>query len=414
MSRMRANLCRICKTPLTHSFSDLGVSPLANSYLTDEQLDRMEPFYPLHAYVCDNCFLVQVTEFEPPENIFSDYAYFSSYSDSWLVHAQQYTEQMIERFGLDGDSQVIEVASNDGYLLQYFVEQGIPSLGVEPAENVAAEAEKKGVPTIVKFFGIETAEELASDGKQADLMNGTNVLAQVTDLHGFVEGFRILLKPQGVVTVEFPHLLKLIDENQFDTIYHEHFSYFSFFTVIALFAQHQLKVFDVEELPTFGGSLRIFFCHAGDQTKSVSQRVEDLLNREISAGIKDVAFYVRFNEKVKQVKREILEFVLKAKAENKTIVCYGAPAKGNTLLNYCGIRTDFIDYTVDRNPHKQNHFLPGTHIPIHPPDKVKETKPDYLVILPWNLQEEIMEQMSCIREWGGQFVVFIPGVEINP
>lgn len=411
---MSANLCRICKTPLTHSFSDLGVSPLANSYLTNEQLDRMEPFYPLHAYVCDNCFLVQVTEFEPPENIFSDYAYFSSYSDSWLTHAQQYTEQMIERFGLDGDSQVVEVASNDGYLLQYFVEKGIPSLGVEPAENVAAEAEKKGVPTIVKFFGIETAEELVSDGKQADLMNGTNVLAQVTDLHGFVEGFRILLKPQGVVTVEFPHLLKLIDENQFDTIYHEHFSYFSFFTVIELFAQHQLKVFDVEELPTFGGSLRIFFCHAGDQTKSVSQRVEDLLNREISAGIKDVAFYLRFNEKVRQVKREILEFMLKAKAANKTIACYGAPAKGNTLLNYCGIRTDFIDYTVDRNPHKQNHFLPGTHIPIHHPDKVKETKPDYLVILPWNLKEEIMEQMSCIREWGGQFVVFIPGVEINP
>lgn len=377
-------------------------------------MDRMEPFYPLHAFVCDNCYLVQVTEFEPPENIFSDYAYFSSYSDSWLEHAQQYTEQMIERFGLDGDSQVVEVASNDGYLLQYFVEKGIPSLGVEPAENVAAEAEKKGVPTIVKFFGIETAEELVSDGKQADLMNGTNVLAQVTDLHGFVEGFRILLKPQGVVTVEFPHLLQLIDENQFDTIYHEHFSYFSFFTVIELFAQHQLKVFDVEELPTFGGSLRIFFCHAGDQTKSVSQRVENLLNREISAGIKDVAFYLRFNEKVKQVKREILEFVLKAKAENKTIACYGAPAKGNTLLNYCGIRTDFIDYTVDRNPHKQNHFLPGTHIPIHHPDKVKETKPDYLVILPWNLKEEIMEQMACIREWGGQFVVFIPGVEVYP
>jgi 2-polyprenyl-3-methyl-5-hydroxy-6-metoxy-1,4-benzoquinol methylase len=374
----------------------------------------MEPFYPLHAFVCDNCYLLQVTEFEPPENIFSDYAYFSSYSDSWLEHAQQYTEQMIERFGLDGDSQVVEVASNDGYLLQYFVEKGIPSLGVEPAENVAAEAEKKGVPTIVKFFGIETAEELVSDGKQADLMNGTNVLAQVTDLHGFVEGFRILLKPQGVVTVEFPHLLQLIDENQFDTIYHEHFSYFSFFTVIELFAQHQLKVFDVEELPTFGGSLRIFFCHAGDQTKSVSQRVENLLNREISAGIKDVAFYLRFNEKVKQVKREILEFVLKAKAENKTIACYGAPAKGNTLLNYCGIRTDFIDYTVDRNPHKQNHFLPGTHIPIHHPDKVKETKPDYLVILPWNLKEEIMEQMACIREWGGQFVVFIPGVEVYP
>lgn len=411
---MSANLCRICKTSLTHSFSDLGVSPLANSYLTEEQLDRMEPFYPLHAFVCDNCYLVQVTEFEPPENIFSDYAYFSSYSDSWLEHAQQYTEQMIERFGLDGDSQVVEVASNDGYLLQYFVEKGIPSLGVEPAENVAAEAEKKGVPTIVKFFGIETAEELVSDGKQADLMNGTNVLAQVTDLHGFVEGFRILLKPQGVVTVEFPHLLQLIDENQFDTIYHEHFSYFSFFTVIELFAQHQLKVFDVEELPTFGGSLRIFFCHAGDQTKSVSQRVENLLNREISAGIKDVAFYLRFNEKVKQVKREILEFVLKAKAENKTIACYGAPAKGNTLLNYCGIRTDFIDYTVDRNPHKQNHFLPGTHIPIHHPDKVKETKPDYLVILPWNLKEEIMEQMACIREWGGQFVVFIPGVEVYP
>lgn len=409
---MKELKCSFCEAPLKYSFADLGVSPLANSYLNDVQLNQMEPFYPLHAYVCDTCYLVQVKEFETPESIFGDYAYFSSYSDSWLAHAREYAEEMIERFGLDTNSQVVEVASNDGYLLQYFVEKGIPALGVEPARNVAEVAQKKGIPTIVKFFGVQTANELAADSKYADLINGINVLAQVTDLHDFAEGFKILLKPHGVATIEFPHLMKLIDENQFDTIYHEHFSYFSFFTVKEIFAKHGLSVFDVEELPTFGGSLRIFLCHTEDNSKSVSNRVSDLLDRELSAGVNDLSLYLSFNEKVKKTKRKILEFLLKAKAEGKSIACYGAPAKGNTLLNYCGIRTDFIDYTVDRSPHKQGHFLPGTRIPIYHPDKIKETKPDYLVILVWNIKEEIMDQMSHIRDWGGRFVVLIPEVQV--
>ncbi len=409
---MNSIKCRFCGSPLKHSFIDLGVSPFANSYLKEEQLQQMEPFYPLHAYICDVCYLVQLNKFESPEQIFGDYAYFSSYSETWLKHAKDYTELMIERFGFDSDSQVIEIASNDGYLLQYFKEKRIPVLGVEPAKNVAQVAEAAGISTVVKFFGVETATELASKGKNADLMLGNNVLAHVPDLNDFVKGFKILLKPQGVITIEFPHLIQLIEENQFDTIYHEHFSYFSLITVKKVFAEHGFTVFDVDELPTHGGSLRIYACHAEDTSKPVSDRMSDLLNREIDAGFTNLGFYHSFAERVKETKRNILDFMLTAKNEGKSIVGYGAPAKGNTLLNYCGIRTDFIDYTVDRSPHKQGHYLPGTRIAIKHPDEIEKTKPDYLLILPWNLKEEIMEQMSHIREWGGRFVVLIPKVKV--
>lgn len=408
------NTCRSCGNPLKHTFVELGVSPLANSYLTEKQLQQMEPFYPLHAYVCDACYLVQLNEFESPEQIFGDYAYFSSYSESWLNHAKEYTNLMVKRFGLNSNSHVVEIASNDGYLLQYFKEKGIPVLGIEPAKNVAKVAQEAGIPTITKFFGVQTASELSTEGKLADLMLGNNVLAHVPDLNNFVKGFKVLLKPQGVITMEFPHLMRLIEENQFDTIYHEHFSYFSLITVIKVFAKHGLTIFDVQELPTHGGSLRIYACHAEDISKPVSERISDLLNREIDAGFTDLELYQSFGKRVKETKRNILDFMIKIKREGKSIVGYGAPAKGNTLLNYCGIRTDFIDYTVDRSPHKQGHFLPGTRIPIYQPDKIKKTKPDYLIILPWNLKDEIMEQMAHIRDWGGQFVTLIPDVKIYP
>jgi SAM-dependent methyltransferase len=408
------NTCRFCGNPLKHTFVELGVSPLANSYLTEEQLQQMEPFYPLHAYVCDACYLVQLNEFESPDQIFSDYAYFSSYSESWLNHAKEYTNLMVERFGFDANSLVVEIASNDGYLLQYFKEKGIPVLGVEPAKNVAKVAQDAGIPSITKFFGVQTASELFTEGKSADLMLGNNVLAHVPDLNDFVKGFKVLLKPQGVITMEFPHLMRLIEENQFDTIYHEHFSYFSLITVKKVFAKHDLTIFDVHELPTHGGSLRIYACHAEDTSKPVSERISDLLNREIDVGFTDLELYQSVGKRVKETKRNILDFMIKAKRQGKSLVGYGAPAKGNTLFNYCGIRTDFIDYTVDRSPHKQGHFLPGTRIPIYHPDKIKETKPDYLIILPWNLKDEIMEQMAHIRDWGGQFVTLIPDVKIYP
>ncbi len=407
-------MCRSCGNELTYTFVDLGVSPLANSYLKAEQLEEMEPFYPLHAYVCENCFLVQLNEFQSSEQIFGDYAYFSSYSESWLKHAREYTELMLDRFGFDSNHQIIEIASNDGYLLQYFRNKGLPVLGVEPAQNVAKVARDAGIPTLSKFFGVQTATEMAAQGKYADLMLGNNVLAHVPDLNDFVEGFRILLKPQGIITMEFPHLMRLMEQNQFDTIYHEHFSYFSFITVKKVFAAHYLAVFDVEELPTHGGSLRIFACHAEDKSRTIGQSVRNLVEREKDAGFESLEHYLSFAEKVKETKRNILEFMVKVKKQRKSMAGYGAPAKGNTLLNYCGIGTDFIDYTVDRSPHKQGHFLPGTHIPIYHPDKINETKPAYLVILPWNLKEEIMEQMSHIRDWGGQFVTLIPEVRIYP
>lgn len=404
--------CRFCNAQLKHLFVSLGVSPLANSYLTKEQLHKMESFYPLNVYVCDSCFLVQLQEFESPEKIFSDYAYFSSYSDTWLKHASDYVDKMIKMFQFNACSHIVEIASNDGYLLQYFVEKGIPVLGIEPAHNVAEVAKRKGILTETAFFGTRTAEQLKSKGKQADLLLGNNVLAHVPDLNDFVAGLKILLKPQGVITMEFPHLMRLIENIQFDTIYHEHFSYFSFLTVEKIFAAHGLTLFDVEELSTHGGSLRIYAKHREDNTKPVSASVHELRQREENNGYTDITRYLTFKEKVEAIKRDILALLIKIKGEGTTIVGYGAPAKGNTLLNYCGIRTDFIDYTVDRNPHKQKHYLPGSHIPIESPDKIKETKPDYVFILPWNLKDEIIEQITYIREWGGKFIVPIPKVEV--
>jgi hypothetical protein len=372
----------------------------------------MEPFYPLHVQVCDQCFLVQLEAYVSPEHIFTEYAYFSSYADSWLQHAKAYTDLMVERFGLNEQSNVVELASNDGYLLQYFVEKRIPCLGIEPAANVAKVAIDKGIPTLVEFFGVKSAQKLADQGKQADLLLGNNVLAQVPDLNDFVAGMKILLKPKGVITVEFPHLSCLMAENQFDTIYHEHFSYFSLITSEKIFAAHGLTIFDVEEIPTHGGSLRIYARHQEDNSQPISDRLIQLRQREEEAGITQMESYVNFAEQVKETKRKLLDFLIKAKREGKTVVGYGAPGKGNTLLNYCAIRTDFLDYTVDRNPYKQGKFLPGTHIPIYHPDKIAETKPDYVLILPWNFKDEIIKQMASIRDWGGQFVVPIPEVRV--
>ncbi len=408
---MNTGNCRFCSTPLTHSFCDLGMSPLSNAYLSSAQLNQMEPFFPLHAYVCDTCYLVQLQEFQSPEKIFGDYAYFSSYSESWLAHAQAYTEAMSSRFELNSHSQVIEIASNDGYLLQYFKQKGIPVLGIEPAANVAEVALQKGIPTLTKFFGVATANALARDKLHADLLLGNNVLAHVPDLNDFVAGMKILLKPDGVITMEFPHLLRLMQENQFDTIYHEHFSYFSFTTVEKIFAKHGIALFDVDELPTHGGSLRIYGRHSEAGGKPTA-RIEDLKLRERAARLTDHSAYSAFAEQVRETKRGLLEFLIKTKRAGKHIVGYGAAAKGNTLLNYCGVRQDFLDYTVDRSPHKQGKYLPGTHIPIYAPDKIRETKPDFVLILPWNLKSEVVEQMAHIRAWGGKFIVPVPHVEV--
>jgi 2-polyprenyl-3-methyl-5-hydroxy-6-metoxy-1,4-benzoquinol methylase len=405
--------CRFCSTSLRAMMVDLGMSPLANAYLTAEQLHQMEPFYPLRVYVCQRCWLVQLEAFTAPESIFSDYAYFSSYSDSWLQHAKAYVEMAVERFNLTATSQVVEIASNDGYLLQYFVTQGIPVLGIEPAENVAAAAQQHGIQTLVRFFGEDLAKQLVAHGTQADLVVGNNVLAHVPQLNDFVSGLKKVLKPHGVITMEFPHLLRLMAEKQFDTIYHEHFSYFSLRTVRAVFAAHGLTLFDVDELPTHGGSLRIYARHREDTSHPVTTRVTDLLAREEAVGLQCVDTYLAFAEEVKATKRRCLEFFLQMKQHKKNLAGYGAPAKGNTLLNYLGVRTDFLDYTVDRSPHKQGHFLPGTHIPILHPDVITTTRPDYLVILPWNIQAEIRQQMAHIREWGGQFVTLIPDVVVS-
>jgi 2-polyprenyl-3-methyl-5-hydroxy-6-metoxy-1,4-benzoquinol methylase len=406
------NQCRFCDNSLEYTFIDLGISPLANAYIEAERINEMELFYPLRVFVCEQCYLVQLPVFQSSENIFSDYAYFSSFSDTWLQHAKNYTDLMINRFGFSTESQVIEIASNDGYLLQYFKEKGIPVLGIEPAKNVAQAAREVGIETLERFFGCQTAKELTQEGKCADLLIGNNVLAHVPDIKDFLKGMKIILKANGVITVEFPHLMRLIIENQFDTIYHEHFSYFSFTVANKIFGQHGLIIFDVDELPTHGGSLRIYVRHAEDTSKGISENVRALLEREAAEGLESLEYYLSFNQKVQSTKRSILEFMVRTKNEGKTIVGYGAPAKGNTLLNYCGIRTDFIEYTVDRSPHKQGHFLPGTHIPIHHPDKIKETQPDYVIILPWNLKDEIMNQMAHIRGWSGKFVTLIPEVRI--
>ena len=404
--------CRFCGATVRHTFIDLGMSPLCESYLRVQQLNEMEPFYPLHVFVCENCFLVQLQEYVSVESIFGEYAYFSSYSESWLAHAKTYTERMIKRFTLGPRSQVVELASNDGYLLQYFVLAGIPSLGIEPAANVAAAAVTKDVPTLVKFFNRQSAEELATQGMKADLLLGNNVLAQVPDLNSFVAGMKILLKPNGVITMEFPHLVKLMEEGQFDTIYHEHFSYFSLFSVEKIFSAHGLMLFDVEELPTHGGSLRIYACHAEDRTKDLSPGMFSVRAAEEAAGLSNLESYSSFAERTKETKCALLEFLIHARRNGKQVVGYGAPGKGNTLLNYCGIRSDLLAYTVDRNPYKQGKFLPGSHIPIFGPERIRETKPDYVLILPWNLKDEIMQQLAYIREWNGQFIVPIPEVQL--
>lgn len=414
MHNMSRSCCRSCGTRLEHTFVDLGMSPLANSYIKPEQLNRMESFYPLHVYVCAKCLLVQLEQFSTPHDIFSDYAYFSSFSDSWVTHAKTYVDMITDRFRLNHNSKVVEIASNDGYLLQNFVAQGIPALGVEPAANVAEVAKKKGINTKVAFFGEKTAVDLCADGWSADLIIGNNVLAHVPDLNDFVEGLKVLLKPTGLITMEFPHLLQLMEQNQFDTIYHEHFSYFSFIAVEQVFARHGMKLFDVEELPTHGGSLRIYACHDQDGSKQIEARVYELKSREEAAGFNQLNHYLSFSPQVEATKRKLLSFLISARNDGKRVVGYGAPAKGNTLLNYCGVRTDLIDYTVDRSPHKQGHFLPGVRIPIYAPEQIRQTHPDYLLILPWNLREEVMQQMSWIREWGGKFVVPIPEVKVYP
>ena len=407
-----SSTCRFCSTPLTHTFCDLGMSPLSNSYIAADELQAEEQFYPLHAYVCGACFLVQLDEFASPQEIFSDYAYFSSFSDSWLEHCKDYTQLMQSRLGLDESSLVVEIASNDGYLLQYFMDAGIQVLGVEPATNVAAAAEDKGIPTIVKFFGTETARELVDAGQQADLLLGNNVLAHVPDINDFVAGMAIALKPGGVITMEFPHLLQLIQNNQFDTIYHEHFSYLSLLSVEQIFARHGLQVFDVDEIQTHGGSLRIYARLADNEP--VSDNIIALRKKEADGRLSNLDTYAAFGEKAQEIKRSLLDFLSAAKREGKRVAAYGAPAKGNTLLNYCGVRQEFIDFTVDRNPAKQNRFLPGTHLPVYAPEKLSDTKPDYVLILPWNIKDEIMDKMQHIRDWGGKFVVPIPKVEVLP
>jgi 2-polyprenyl-3-methyl-5-hydroxy-6-metoxy-1,4-benzoquinol methylase len=405
--------CRFCAAPLTQTFVDLGLSPLANSLLSEADLVREEPRYPLHAYVCGNCLLVQLGEFASPQDIFEDYVYFSSFSDSWVEHARRYVEQMIERFGFDARSSVVEIASNDGYLLQWFVERGVPVLGVEPAANVAAAAEAKGIPTLVRFFSEQTARELVEQGLDADLVIGNNVLAHVPALNDFVAGLEVLLAPDGVVTMEFPHLLRLIAETEFDTIYHEHFSYFSALTVERVFAAHGLRLFDVEELPTHGGSLRIYAAHADSDAHADTGRVAELVERERAAGLADLASYARFDERVREVRKGLREFLEGKRAEGRSVAAYGAAAKGVTLLNYCGIGPELVEYVADRSPHKQGRYLPGVRLPIRPPEHVAGTKPDFLLLLAWNLKEEIVEQMSHVREWGGRFVTPVPEVAVH-
>ncbi len=411
MAETSGPTCRFCGTSLEFTFVDLGMSPFCESFLREDQLDQMEGFFPLHVYVCDQCYLVQLEEYLPPEDIFAEYAYFSAYSDSWLSHAKAYVDMITERLGLDTSSQVVELASNDGYLLQYFVQKGIPALGIEPAANVAHAAIERNVETLVEFFDDELGQLLAGAGRSADLIIGNNVLAQVPNLNSFVEGIRLLLAPGGVVTIEFPHLLRLMEENQFDTIYHEHFSYFSFSTAERIFAAHGMTLFDVDELPTHGGSLRIYGRHAGDTSKPVSAAAIALREREEAAGLNGLDAYRLFREQVEATKRDLLTFLIERRREGATIAGYGAPGKGNTLLNYCGIRTDFLEYTVDRNPYKHGMYLPGTHIPIYPPDRIAETKPDYILILPWNLKDEISKQLAYTGEWGAKLVVPIPKVQ---
>ncbi len=405
--------CRFCSNNLNHVFLDLGSSPPANAYLTEKDLGKIEPYYPLIVYICDNCFLVQLPEFQAPKEIFENYSYFSSYSKSWLEHSKNYCDSAIEKYNLNSKSRVVEIASNDGYLLKFFKQGGIPILGIEPAKNVAKVAIEAGIPTIDKFFGKNTAIELLEEGLAADLLIGNNVLAHVPDINDFVSGMKILLKEKGCISMEFPHLLRLIEGNQFDTIYNEHFSYFTLYSASSIFKHQGLKIISIEEIPTHGGSLRICATHIENNDLPVEKSVNNLEKLELESGLTNLASYLTFKDKVNQTKRDILKFLIESKEKGNSIVAYGAPAKGNTLLNYCGIRSDFIDYTVDVNPHKQGKFLPGTHIPIYHPEKIKDTKPDLLVILPWNIGKEITSEMKHVRNWGCRFVTFIPDVRVE-
>ncbi len=405
---MKSVACRFCATALEDTVVDLGMSPLCESFLSAEQLDRMEPFYPLHVWVCRKCLLVQLSEYVRAEEIFTEYAYFSSFSSAWLKHAEEYVSMISERLRLGKESFVVELASNDGYLLQYFVKRGVPCLGIEPAANVAKAAKERGVDTQVAFFDEKSATALRAAGRSADLVLGNNVLAQIPDLNSFVAGIPIILKPKGTATFEFPHLMRLFEGNQFDTIYHEHFSYFSLLSVETIFARHGLTIFDVEELWTHGGSLRIYARHTADETRPVTERLRALREREEAAGYRRVETYTGFELQVRETKRKLLDLLIQAKRGGKRIAAYGAPGKGNTLLNYCGIRTDFIDFAVDRNPYKHGKFLPGTHIPIFPPERIDEVHPDYILILPWNFKDEILAQLAPARSWGARFIVPIP------
>jgi SAM-dependent methyltransferase len=404
--------CRFCNEPVTNIFVDLGISPLSNAFLKKEMLNDVEKKFPLCVYVCDNCFLVQLPEFEKPENIFEDYAYFSSYSSIWLEHAENYVDMMIKKFDFNEKSVVIEIASNDGYLLQFFKEKNIPILGIEPAVNVAKVAKEKGIPTITKFFGVNTANELKKENKLSDLIIGNNVLAHVPNLNDFVKGLKILLKSTGIITLEFPHILQLIEKNQFDTIYHEHFSYLSLNTVKQIFEFHNIIIFDVEEIPTHGGSLRIYAKHKINKNFEIKNSVNDLLEKEKEFGLLNLSFYLEFSRKVELVKKELIEFFNNTKQNGKKIVCYGAAAKGNTLLNYCGIGKENIEYVVDINSYKQGLYLPGSHLHIKKPEEIKKDKPDFILILPWNIKEEIMKDISFIHDWNGKFVIPIPKVMI--
>ncbi len=403
--------CRFCNSKLNTIFIDLGKLPLANSYLKENEFDD-EKFYPLCAYVCNDCFLVQLEEIEKAENIFSDYAYFSSYSTSWLKHSQNYVEMITSKLNLTKDNLVIEIASNDGYLLQNFLEKNIPVLGIEPARNVANSAIEKNIPTIIKFFNSDLASKLVSEGKQADLIIGNNVLAHVPCLNDFIKGLKKLLKPNGIITLEVPHLLQLMKNRQFDTIYHEHFSYFSLITLKRIFEEHGFKIFDVEEIPTHGGSLRLYIIHQENTHTTMSENVSCVIEKEKNNYLDNISTYEKFNEEITKLKSNLVNLITEIRSRSKKIICYGAPAKGNTLLNYCNISKDMIEYTVDKNPNKQNLFLPGTHIPIFSPQKFHDTKPDFVLILPWNLQDEIVTELEFIKDWGGQFIIPIPEVKI--
>ena len=405
--------CRFCSNELTHIFADLGNAPPSNSFLTQEQLNEPEVFYPLKLFVCERCFLVQVDEYKKSDEIFNhDYAYFSSYSKTWLDNAREYVRSMTERFPLNRESMIIEIASNDGYLLQYFKERGFNVLGIEPAENTAHIAKAKGIDTIEDFFGETLALNLVKKQIKADLLIGNNVLAHVPRIHDFVKGLKILLKDDGIITMEFPHLMQLIGHNQFDTIYHEHFSYFSFMTVRSIFESNKLIIFDVDELTTHGGSLRIYARHEGDKRRTISKNVDSLLDKEYSIGMNKMDFYLNFQDRINKVKNEFVGFLIKQNQRGKKVVAYGAAAKGNTLLNYCGIKSDLIRFVVDASPHKQGKLLPASHIPVVDESRIKEFKPDYVIILPWNIKDEIMAQLSYIREWGARFVIAIPELQI--